>query len=943
MDRYAHTKARAFLVFTLLLLLFLTSCSHTQQESDVALSYSPTFNELATSPLSLQPDATGYGREYEILGVETFNTVFRGPSQGFMVGKAGSYPTQDGDIWITGTHPGGQMYIDFLKTNPQVLHLRPYGRYEVRYDYKVLEASREGFETIFFSQTGANQNNWVEKRLYFNEPTGSTGTAVFTATLKQYDDYQLLINLVSNGSLAVTNIQIKDLDSGLIVAKEDGKGNVHTHAPFLHSEGNFTIAPSSTEKDCFSLITNGFAKLWTDSQRVQFPSDTNIIIDFDYKVLNNPKQEEIIGWIRLYSGSKPHLERRAVSMPGYEVKEGHYTGGVKTGSQDDIYILEVAFNQEVKLEISNLQLSKQVTVEQELADVHPLTEAPFPRLGNNFTVYGEWTAHNGSGSAQGSTPLISLVELEKQLALSDIITSLHPLYLYNDPALSKRLKAINPNIVLLPTTQTHNVNLPKEMRNLAYNPWLNAEEQYVQGISKDWFLKNSKGEVINDNEEWAQIPLNVSAFCPYNDTGKTYLQYWTETTINQKLKDGTWDGVFLEEPLTVGNWRIPDMFTKKRVDADYNRNLKKDETPLWIVEMTASASLTMLRSIREHVGWNEIILTGNGLDPVIAPFTNGALIPNYNYAWYLEYDQNKFNESQWGSFINTYENVKNLYHEPSAVVLEGTPVYKDWALPNDKREATESDMAFHRFALGTALLTDAFYEFALVDGRSAPFIFDEMLVDNQGWSTTEAENKGWLGNALGKREHLVLNKEEVYQQTIPIVLGNRSTKYLKLYEGSNKSSDSRQMLIEFDWKILTTCTDIPNVSIGVNDDWMGNYDFTSNMAGSSGSSSYHTTIKGKGSVMYHLNVPKFGSVELSNLRISTADCGVYRRDFEQGIVLVNASNEEKTLSLSEIKGSMNRTNIRRIRGRYDTQTNSGTLVTDSLVLKAHDAIVLLAD
>jgi hypothetical protein len=252
-------------------------------------------------------------------------------------------------------------------------------------------------------------------------------------------------------------------------------------------------------------------------------------------------------------------------------------------------------------------------------------------------------------------------------------------------------------------------------------------------------------------------------------------------------------------------------------------------------------------------------------------------------------------------------------------------------------------MAFHRFALGTALLTDAFYEFALVDGRSAPFLFDEMLVDNQGWSTTDAANKGWLGKALGKREHLVLNKEEVYQQTKPIILGNRSTKYLKLYEGSNKTADSRQMLIEFDWNILTTCTESPTVSFAVNNDWMGNYDFASNLAGSSGSASYHTTVKGRGSVMYHLNVPRFGSVELSNLRISFADCGVYRRDFEHGIVLVNASNEEKTLSLNEIKGGLNRSNIRRIRGRYDTQTNSGTPITGSLVLAPHDAIVLLAD
>jgi hypothetical protein len=43
--------------------------------------------------------------------------------------------------------------------------------------------------------------------------------------------------------------------------------------------------------------------------------------------------------------------------------------------------------------------------------------------------------------------LISLFDLEKQLALSDIVTGLSSFYLFNDPALSKRLKAFNPNIV----------------------------------------------------------------------------------------------------------------------------------------------------------------------------------------------------------------------------------------------------------------------------------------------------------------------------------------------------------------------------------------------------------------------------------------------------------------------------------------------------------------
>lgn len=941
MDKSACKRAKALLVLTVLLLLFLTSCSHTQQETDVALLYSPTLKELMTSPLSLQMELSGTGSEYELLGLEKFDFASRGPSQGFMLGQAGTYPTEVDDTWIKGSHPGGQQYIDFYKTSPQTLPLRPYGRYEVSYDYKVLEASREGFETILFSSKGANRNDWVEQSIYFNEPKGSTGKASFNATLKQYDDYQLLMNLVSNGSLAVTNIQIKDMDSGLVVAYEDGKGTVHTHSPLLHSEGEFSIVPSSSEEGGFSLKTHGFAKLRTDAQIVRFPPDTNIILEFDYKVLENPKQEETLGWIRLYSGSKPHLERRAVIVPGYQVKEGHYCGGVKTGSTDDIYILEVAFNQEVSLEVSNLKLSKQIAVKENLA--FDFEQAAYPRLGNYFTQYGDWVANDAGGTAQGPIPLMSLIELEEQLALSDIVVGLHPLYLFNDPALSVRLKAKNPNIILLPYTQTHYVNIPKEMRNVSENHLANAEETYVRNVSKKWFLTNTKGEVINDNEKWAQIPLNVSHFCAVDETGRKFLDFWADSVYDLNLKDGTWEGVYLDDMLTQGTNRIPGMFSKSRVNADYNRNQKRDETPLWITEMTAAATLTMLRNLREKVGWEELIITGQGFESAIAGYTNGAVLMNYNYAWYPDYDPKQFNEAQWGGFMNSYQAVKDLYRSPSAVILEGSSVFKDWDLPREKRDITDQDLAFHRLALGTALLTDCFYEFDVVDARSAPFIFDEMLVDQSGRSTTDAINKGWLGMPLSDSEHLVYNKQEVYHQTKPLVLGNRSTKYLELFEGSNKENEAGQFIIEFDWKNLTTHTSKPYISVDINNEWAENYDFGSALVSSGGKASFHTTVTPKKGIKYALNTWKVGSVELGNLTISTADCGVYRRDFEHGIVLVNASEEDKTISLSEIRGSRNRTNIRRIKGTWDTKTNTGMLVTDSLVLAAHDAIVLLAD
>ncbi len=83
---------------------------------------------------------------------------------------------------------------------------------------------------------------------------------------------------------------------------------------------------------------------------------------------------------------------------------------------------------------------------------------------------------------------------------------------------------------------------------------------------------------------------------------------------------------------------------------------------------------------------------------------------------------------------------------------------------------------------------------------------------------------------------------------------------------------------------------------------------------------------------------------MSNVKISKSDSGLYRRDFEHGIVIVNATNEDKTVSLRDIKGPLNRTNLRHIKGSLDTVTNNGQMVSGGdVTIKAHDALILLAD
>jgi len=77
----------------------------------------------------------------------------------------------------------------------------------------------------------------------------------------------------------------------------------------------------------------------------------------------------------------------------------------------------------------------------------------------------------------------------------------------------------------------------------------------------------------------------------------------------------------------------------------------------------------------------------------------------------------------------------------------------------------------------------------------------------------------------------------------------------------------------------------------------------------------------------------------------TADwkSGVWRRDFENGIVLVNPTPDPVTVTLAQVAGSRGRTGIKRIRGSQVATWNTGNAVTTGITIPSADGIILLAD
>ncbi|MGE0075205.1 MAG: putative glycoside hydrolase, partial [Sphaerochaetaceae bacterium] len=755
---------------------------------------------------------------------------------------------------------------------------------------------------------------------------------------------QVLMNIINKGKIAVRDIQITDLDEDTVVAKEDTTSALPTHSPFIRTEGRLFIG-KSTFGDGYSAFTNGYAIIRSNPELFELSENTIYIFEFDWKMLQNKQQLEHVGYTRIYSPIKSTEDLGGIHLPGYGIDGGHFVGGFRTGPEDVPYILELAVFDDVIMEIANLKVSVQKPVEQSV-DEHPaqhLADTPFPRLGNIQTQFFEWVAHNGSGTAQGDLPLTNIVDLERDIAVSDVVVGMHPVFSSNDPGASLRLRNLNPGIVLLPMVPTHRIGIDSWMVDQMMNSMVSAEVAFIQGIGEDWYLRDPKGNVLSEGEGYQSILLNVSPFCPYDANGRKYLDYWADTVVDLHVLDGSWDGVYLDQLLTKTHYGIKGAYAATKVNADYNRNLKKDETLVWTHEMTAAASLTMLRNLRERFGDAELILTTPHFDYLLAPLSNGVAVSNFNLAWYMQNDPEWFSEAQWCWNVFNYWQIMDSYRDPSVIVLEATPMHPNWIPPENKREPDELDLRFQRFAIGTALLTDGFYEYDLVDARSAPYFFDEMLVDSSGASTTSVEGKGWLGKALGPAEEIVGGSETVVSKPDPMLLGNKGSKSKILYRGRNTDDESRQFVLEFDWQLLETASNVPVVNVSIDNEWRDYFDLPGLLKGASGHVRFHTTVEPKEELLWKLDIGKKGVVEIKNLRVAKTDAGIFRRDFEHGLVLVNATAVEKEISLGDIRGALGRAGIRRIRGSLDVVTNNGRPVEGALTLPAHDAIVLVVN
>ena len=149
-------------------------------------------------------------------------------------------------------------------------------------------------------------------------------------------------------------------------------------------------------------------------------------------------------------------------------------------------------------------------------------------------------------------------------------------------------------------------------------------------------------------------------------------------------------------------------------------------------------------------------------------------------------------------------------------------------------------------------------------------------------------------------------------------------------------------LIEFDWVILETIDG--SVLVAMNGlDYGPSMTLPGVVEGDAGKVHFPVTIESGDQITFGISLNDGGGkVAIDNIRISEGGVGPWRRDFENGFVLVNPLNKPYSFTSTELAGALNRSQIKQILGTQDPTINNGQTVSETLTLRPFDAIILLS-
>jgi len=915
----------------------------------------PTFPE----------EGAGWDIAYSVVAREDFSTRANAIKLGSEIGEGGAFEIGTpiaGAASIRGASTGERSYRNFFHTRPDSLPLKGGESYRLTFSYRIVEAGDKGFEAIFFSPTAGNLGKWLPSA-HIDGPAGKIGTAELETRLLDYPDYRAWLNVVGKGAIVVDDVRVSQ--GGRTVFLEDFESTGAGPGP------GSRIANGAVDSDGWLRLEDGTV-LRTEPGAVALPPMSTFRISFDYRFLVPPADAIAVQLELLPSPGAPEPVWLR-PLPGNAARSGRFSTGFKTGSAGP-YSLALRGVNKTRIAIDNVAIERGIprAFTEEPAAYAYLEDASFPRLGNYY-IYSP-AEHVLWGGFNGRPWSATIEELERRLALFDVVFGIPPT---TDPDLPARIKRVNPNAVLLPYVIAQETDFGMHaLASRSPDPDGEAVYRYDLGLADEWYVKNARGKRVDDLDWPGILKLDISGGSA-RIGGKNFLEYQIDSYRDFHFASGIWDGLFIDNLFARMNPHIPDSWLPDRIDYDINRNGRRDETPAMLNRLSYDGERELLEGFIEGVGNRELMMGNNGPLPEtrLAPFVNGYVFEGPAIAW--EGVGKEFaspSEPGWRRFLDDYRIMEKLCRRPRINVIEGLRRLEDYSIPSRGRsDAIKEDYQRNRFLLGSALLGDAFYEYDLVDNRSPIAWFDEYAVGPDGIARESGAGKGYLGKALSPAVELASPSRAVWKEdfessgTTASGQGSRlsrkdgeaiSGKRSLVVEGKERRSDSysayvspasslrlekgRTYVVEFRLRVLEDLDYQPSLTISSAGD-KATASLNALFAGEELGERLPFTPTESGDYALGVVMHSVGKLALDDIVVTEGGAGPWRRDFENGFVLVNPYRVSARFDAASVAGNLGRTGVRRIKGSQAPEVNSGALVQGGLELAPFDAIILLAD
>ena len=561
--------------------------------------------------------------------------------------------------------------------------------------------------------------------------------------------------------------------------------------------------------------------------------------------------------------------------------------------------------------------------------------APFPRVG----LYGSILLGGYPYTHPDGT--LDTLEIGRAARYTELTLDVYPISPYR-PDIVAAMRARNPKLVVLAYVLAEDIWPSDAADSLNHIPTIIRHT--VRDL--DGFLYDVNGQ---------EDPISNINIAKRDASG----HFVVAEALGNIFRDhiiatGTWDGIFTD----VFGHTISFTPTITGVDIDVQRAgyaTLNDLNDAW-----TAACDTLASHLRRDAGPNFLIVGNGG--------------PSAEHTWYNGWMRENFPYQQGGTWVsNMFGDVSSRgYFRDDADYLQPPHNWIFTASGTEGQEYTAWSTQVVRFGLGTAALGEGVHCFGASDKlvRTAPYQdwwYDEYAVDiTTGQSSQAVQQTGWLGTAVGPAYNFIWTStaaDAITNTSFETDVSSGWTFHVTAPASATLTRDATTAGLgtasakvhiatagTLDWHVYLNSVGQLNVLAG------NNYSATFRckasaprtirvLAGNAGGDQqvnvdtswrqYQVVISPTSSMAASLAFflgTQAGDVWFDDVHFQAGASSVWRRDFQNGIVLVNPSEQSLTVSLEDT--------FRRITGTNAPAVNNGALST-SEVIPARDALFLL--